>query len=166
MVRGWLLSAAISALLLLPGVCAAASDEESPPHSILIINQSTSFRPWPNAIIAGIRSFLNQNAGTGISLFAENLDLYQFNNPQYETSLQNHFREKYRDKPIGVIVAIGPAALEYTLKLRAAVWPSVAIVFAAVDESTTTKFIFAPNLTGTAIQMSLANLLRTARNLL
>jgi hypothetical protein len=36
--------------------------------------------------------------------------------PPYEQSLRAHLQVKYQDKPIGVVVAIGDATLEYVLR--------------------------------------------------
>src|SRR5215467_15541830 len=104
------------------------------PRSVLILDQSTSLRPWPSAIIGGMRSFLWDRIGPAISFYVEHLDLYRFSGPGYEQSLQEHFRAKYRETPIGVIVAIGSSSLDYAFRLRAEVWPAVPVVFAAVDE--------------------------------
>jgi signal transduction histidine kinase len=152
--------------LLASGAATAASSEEPLPRSILVLNQTTAFRAWPSAIIGGMRAFLRENSDEHVQLFVENLDLYQFNSPQYEESLRQHFQEKYRGKPLGAIVPIGSSGFQHALKLRDAVWPSVPIVFAAVDEETATRFVFAPNVTGTAIEMTLESMVKTARALM
>ena len=136
------------------------------PRSVLVIDQSTSFRPWPSAIIGAIRSTIDDSTREPTSFYIENLDLYHFNGPRYEDSLQNHLREKYRDKPIGVIIVIGPTGLAYGLKLRGALWPSVPVVFAAVDEDTATKSPLPHDVTGTAVRMTLADMVTAARTLL
>ena len=73
---------------------------------------------------------MSDTAEEPVSFYVEHLDLYQFDDPGYEGSLEAHFREKYRNKHIGVIAAIGPSALQYALRFRATLWPSVPIVFA------------------------------------
>jgi signal transduction histidine kinase len=135
-----------------------------PPRSLLVINQSTSLRPWPNAIVAGITSVISDSPGAAISFYVEHLDLYQFNGPRYEDSLRSHFGDKYRDKPIGVIVAIGPGGLDIAVKLRAFLWPTASVVFAAVDEKTATHDL-PPGVTGVAMEMMLANMMKAARTI-
>ena len=131
------------------------------PRSVLILDQSTSFRPWPTAIIAGMRSVLSTHPGSPIALFVEHLDLHRFKGPEYLENLRRHFSEKYRDRPIDVIVTVGPRAFEYGMPLRASLWPTVPVVFAAVPEQ------LAPNpppgVTGTTVQMNLANLIKASR---
>jgi signal transduction histidine kinase len=149
---------------LIPQLIASPALAKAPlPRSVLILDQQTSFRPWPTAVIAGIRSFLREGIGPPVSVYVEHLDLNRFEGSDYEGSLQTHFREKYRDRPIGVIVAIGPSALNYALRLRAVLWSTVPIVFAAVDEETAQGL--PSGVTGTTMQLNLANMIKASRML-
>ena len=143
-------------------VCSTVLADALPPRSVLVFNQSTALRPWPTAIIAGIRSRMINDPGGAIAFYVEHLNLYQFNGPRYEDSLRSHFSEKYRDKPIGVIVAIGPDGLGLAIKLRASLWPTTPVVFAAVDEQAATHGL-PSGVTGAAVEMMLANMMKTAR---
>jgi hypothetical protein len=160
--RGMTLVAAIACLLEF--FCADALAQQPLPPSVLILNQSTSLRPLPLAIIAGIQASM-KDVDRSLSYDVDHLDLYQFGSPEQLSSLENHFRVKYRNKPIGVIIVIGPSALDLILKLRVSVWPETAIVFAAVDEATAAQKL-PPGVTGTAIKMTLADLISTAKTLL
>ena len=137
--------------------------EQITPRSVLVLDQSTSFRPWPTAIIAGMRSVFRAKFGSSIALYVEHLDLHQFGGSEYLEELRRHFSEKYRDRRIDTIVTIGPRALEYGMRLRASLWPAVPVVFAAVPEE------MAPNpslgVTGTTVQMNLASLVKASRML-
>jgi signal transduction histidine kinase len=153
-------------LILVLAVSSANADsrvEQTAARSVLILDQSTSFRPWPTTIIAGIRSVFRNNPGPPITLFVEHLDLHRFKGSDYLEDLRRHFSEKYRDRPIDVIVTIGPRAFEYGMRLRGNLWPTVPLVFAAVPEDS------APNpasgVTGTTVQMTLANLIKASRML-
>ena len=81
----------------------------------------------------------------------------------YEESLQRHLNTKYRDKPIGVVVAMGTATLEFVLRTRAALWPGVPIVFAMVDESAFARLSLPPDATGCIVRLRLADMMTTAR---
>jgi signal transduction histidine kinase len=133
------------------------------PHSLLILDQSTSFRTWPNAIIAGIRSELSGNPDAPTAIYVEHLDLHRFRGSEYQDSLRQYFSGKYRDRPIGVIATIGPLAFEYGMRLRTSLWPTVPFVFAAIPDQS------APNptsgVTGTTVPMSLANMIKASRML-
>jgi signal transduction histidine kinase len=135
--------------------------EQMAPRSVLVLDQSTSFRPWPTAIIAGMRSVLRVELGSSIALFVEHLDLHQFGGAEYLEELRRHLSEKYRDRRIDTIVTIGPRALEYGMRLRASLWPTVPVVFAAVPEEIAPDP--SPGVTGTTVQMNLANLIKASR---
>jgi ABC-type uncharacterized transport system substrate-binding protein len=68
-------------------------------------------------------------------------------------------------KVVSLTDTASPAALDLILKLRVSVWPKTAIVFAAVDEGTAAKKL-PTGITGTAIKMTLADLVSTAKTLL
>jgi signal transduction histidine kinase len=132
------------------------------PRSVLIVNQSTSPRPWPTEVIAGIQASMRVHPLGTISFYVEHLDLYSFDGPEYRQSLQAHFGEKYRHRPPDVIITIGPGALEVMLKLRNALWPQVPIVFAAIDQGSITQPLPA-RVTGHTFKMTLANMIGAAR---
>jgi hypothetical protein len=142
--------------------CFSASAAEPLPRSVLILDQSTHFGPWQHAIITAIRSTMNISADQPMAFYAEHLDLFRFQGRGYADNLENHFREKYRDQPIGVIVVVGPVALGYALKLRASLWPAVPIVFCAVDEKTAAEGL-PENVTGITMHQTLASMIAAAR---
>jgi signal transduction histidine kinase len=151
---------------LLPLVAGTPARSQAPlPRSILVINQSDPYRPWPSTIIAEIRSLTRDSTGGPLPVYTEHLDLNRFSGAAYAKSIQSYYREKYRDKPIGVIVAIGPAALDFSLSLRTSLWPGAAIVFAAVDEQTANRS-FPPGVTGIVMRMTLADMITAARALI
>ena len=93
----------------------------------------------------------------------ESLDLSRFGGSAYEESLQAHLQVKYQDKPIGVVVAIGDAALEYVLRWRTRLWPGVPIVFSMVDETTLARLSPLPDVTGSIMKLRLADAITSAR---
>jgi signal transduction histidine kinase len=150
----------VAACLLAAG---NGSRAEVPQHrSVLIIDQSTSLRPWQNAIVAAIQASMRVRPLGAISFYVENLDLYDFNGPEYLQSLQTHFGEKYRNKPPDVIITIGPGGLAATLKLRAALWPRTPVVFAAVEQGSVPQPL-PPGVTGHTFKMTLAGMIKAAR---
>jgi ABC-type uncharacterized transport system substrate-binding protein len=144
-------------------VCSVGSAAQPLPRSVLILNQSTPFGPWQNTIIAAIRSTMNEGAAEPVTFYLEHLDFSRFKGQQYLSSLENHFREKYRDKLIGVMVAIGPVALDYALNIRAAFWPSVPIVFTAVEDTHVTQGSIPSNVTGVTMDQTLSRMIEAAQ---
>jgi signal transduction histidine kinase len=151
----------LSALISASGVQAG----EAPPRSVLILNQSNDYRPWPRAIIGELRSRIATHFQESVSVYTENLDLLRFRAVFEGNRLQDHLQQKYRDKPIGVIAVVGPVALGLALRVRSVLWPGAQIVFAAVDEGTAAQK-FPDGVTGVTMQMTLGSMIRIARTIM
>ena len=111
------------------------SAQEPRPHSVLVLDQSDLRGPFYYQLWSGLRGVLDAHADARVTIYGENLGLTRFGGAAYEESLKRHLKEKYRDRSIGVIVAIGSATLEHTLRWRAELWPGVPVVFAMLDET-------------------------------
>jgi signal transduction histidine kinase len=158
--------ARIGALL----VCLAAllpaskpSAAESRPHSILYLDQSDLRGPFYFQIFSALRAQLDANSAEPITLYAEDLDLSRFNGEAYEAELEQLVKEKYRDKPIGVIVAVGGATLALVLKWRTELWPQVPIVFAMVEKSDFERLKPPSDVTGSIVLLKLLDAINAAR---
>ena len=110
---------------LVSGPLAGSLAAEPLPRSVLIIDQYGPGLPFSAGISSGIRATVISGSASHVSIYHEQLDVSRFRGPVYERSLNAHFRVKYRDKPVGVIIAVGSAALEYVLRSRAELWPAV-----------------------------------------
>lgn len=133
------------------------------PRSVLFLEQSDVRGPFYAQIFAGFRSKVNSAAKAPISIYVENLDLSRFNGRDYEDSLQRHFRVKYRDKPIGVVVTVGASALAYAIRWRSGMWPEAPIVFAFVDETSVSSLMLPDNVTGRTVRLRLSDMVAAAR---
>jgi signal transduction histidine kinase len=133
------------------------------PRSILVLDQSDVRGPFYYEIFSGLRTTVNASTGAPVTIYAESLDLSRFTGPIYEESLRQHFRAKYLDKPIGVVVAIGSASLEYVLRWRSALWSDVPVVFAMVDEPTVARLNPPRDVTGSIMKLRLADMMTSAR---
>ena len=132
---------------------------------MLIFDQSDTNSPWGLAFRATIRSAFNEGTTAPITIYSEVLELGRFNSPHYQEQLQTFLREKYRDKPIGVIVVHGTVALEVFLRYRAEIWSKVPVVFAFVDPDALTELSLPPEVTGTTFRLTLRDVVVAARAL-
>jgi signal transduction histidine kinase len=146
---------------LLAPVCGMA--QERRPRSILVLNQSDLRGPFYYQVFSGFRAVVSADARSQTTLYMENLDLSRFNGRAYEESLQQHLREKYRDRPIGVVVAVGEATLELVLRWRAELWPEIPVIFAMVNESGFARLRPPPDITGGIVRLGLADMIKAAR---
>ena len=136
---------------------------ETRARSILVLDQSEARGPFYYQIFSGLRSVLIADTQSHTTLYSENLDLSRFGGPSYEESLRRHFKEKYRDRSIGVVVAIGAAALELVLRWREELWPGVPVVFELVDETDLARLSLPPDVTGSTVRLPLADSIKAAR---
>jgi len=160
------MSAIISPKELIVGLLAllvpmSLSAQERRPHSVLVIDQSDLRGPFYYQLSSGLRTVLG--ADGRITIYGENLDLPRFGGAPYKESLKRHLKEKYRERPIGVIVANGEGALEHTLRWREELWPGVPVVFAMLDATRLEKLGRPANVTGVVTKNALAGEIKAAR---
>ena len=159
-----LVSSAVAWSLAFVSIVASLAAEPLP-RSVLIIDQSGPGLPFYAGISSGIRAAVISGSTSQVSIYHEQLDVSRFRGPTYEHSLNAHFRVKYRDKRVGVIIAVGSAALEYVLRSRAELWPAVPVVFTFVDKPAIAQLELPPDVTGTTLQSQPRDMVAVARTL-
>jgi signal transduction histidine kinase len=150
-------------VLALAAALARPAAAEALPHSVLIFDQSEPNAPWGLEFRAALLAALKAGSPTLPVIYSETLDLGRFNSPQYEELLRTFLREKYRGKPIGVIIAHGATALDMFLRLRGELWPAVPVVFGTVDAPTLPQL--PGDVTGTTFRLTVRNAVVAARAL-
>jgi len=169
--RGWLYPALCTfasslVVALIAGLGPAARAESEPlPSSVLILNQTRAGLPWFAAFSAAFESILNAGPVNRFSVYSENLDLNRFPGTQHQEVLRTYLQNKYRDTPIGVLVAQGSAALEFVMRSRAELWPAVPVIFGAVDEETAARLNLPSDVTGTIYRVPFDTMVAAAQAL-
>jgi signal transduction histidine kinase len=142
---------------------ACVTAQEARPHSILVLDQAESRGPFYDLLFSGLRDVVVGHPHSNVTLYGENLDLNRFGGPAHEQNLKRYLREKYRDKPIGAVVAIGGASLQNTLSWREELWPGIPVVFAMVDQLDLARLKPPPDVTGLIVKTPLSDSIRVAR---
>src|SRR3984893_2132838 len=151
----------VSVVALLTPIQATA--QETRPRSVLVLDQADMRGPFYYQVFSGLRSVVNADSQSRITLYTESLDLSRFGGKSYEASLLRHFKDKYQDIPIGAVVAIGSATLKLVLSWRSELWPTVPVVFAMVDEIEFDRLQLPDGVTGTIVKLPLADSIKAAR---
>jgi signal transduction histidine kinase len=133
------------------------------PRSILVLHQSELTGPFYYQLFSGLREVVTNGSRSHTTLYAESLDLSRFNGAAYEQSLQRYLKEKYRDRPIGVVVAFGAATLELMLRWRGELWPEIPVVFALVEGADLARLKPPPDVTGSVSKSALSDSIAVAR---
>ena len=150
-------------LILACFAAAIAPAAESLPRSVLILDQSATSSVWYAAFSPVFRSTLNAGSAKRISIYEEHLDLSRFGGPQHDELLRNYLREKFRGRPIGLLVAQGLSSLDFVLRSRDELWPGVPVVFAGIDEKASARLSLPADVTGALYQQQFRNAVTTAR---
>jgi signal transduction histidine kinase len=145
---------------LVPAFALAA---ESLPRSVLIFDQSEPNSTWGNRFRSALVATLGVDETRPVSIYSEVLDLARFNSKDHEAVLRSYLHDKYRERPIGVIVVHGSTALDVLLRLRVDLWSTVPVVFGVVDEVTLSRLTIPPDVTGTVTQLRFSNAVTAAR---
>ena len=154
---------AIGLILGLPPAVPWAADPL--PRSVLILDQSGRDSAWFGAFYSGFRSAVDAKSAVHVSVYAEHLDLSRFGGPQHDERLRTFLRDKFSERPIGVVVTQGSRALEFVIRSRAELWPEVPVIFAAVDEATVARLQLPPDVTGTTYQLTFRDAVASAQTL-
>jgi len=137
--------------------------EEVRPHSILVLDQSDMRGSFYHQIFASFQTEVGSHPPSHLTIYAEDLDLEHFGGEDYEVTLQKMLRAKYQDKPVGLLVAIGEAALQLVLRWRDELWPGIPVVFTMVDEAGFRRLRPPSDVTGNIVDVKLADSIRAAR---
>ena len=105
------------------------------PNSMLVLDQSDRRGPFYYQVFVGLRDAVSAHGHAPITVYTESLDLNRFGGEAYQEDFRQFLQAKYRDRPIGVVVAVGAAALELAMRWRPQLWPDTPIVFALVEEA-------------------------------
>jgi signal transduction histidine kinase len=150
-----------AAVICLIACVVSTCADAQPARSILVLEQSDIRGPFYAEIFAGIRAAVHGQPH--ITMYVESLDLIRFPTPGYEESLVDHFKNKYADQPIGVIVAIGVNALRFLQRRKETLWPTVPVVFGFVPDRAETRAMLAPDMTGTFADVGIEQMIIAAQ---
>jgi signal transduction histidine kinase len=147
-------------IAMLPAESAA---ESQPARAVLFLDQSELRGPFYYELFRAFRDRVAADSQSHVTIYTENLDLSRFGGASHEEGLREYLRGKYRDRPIGVIVATGTATLELVQRWRAELWPGIPVVFGLIDENDLARMKPLPDVTGSTVNLRLADAIRAAR---
>jgi len=155
-------------LYLILAICLTAGSRpaiaaDTTPRSVLILDQSDISGPLVHEMLDAIVRVFDSAPSAPVTVYFESLDLGRFAAPEYEISLRQHFLTKYRDKKIGVVMPIGDASLEFTMRHRAELWPDRPVVFTRVNEATVARLDPPPEVTGVTMKLRSSDIVAAAK---
>jgi signal transduction histidine kinase len=146
---------------LVTTTCAIA---EPSSRAVLIVDDSDPGSPFSRRFRDQVYLTLSSEAKQRYAIYSEYFDLGHFGGPDYDAILSTNFRTKYRDKPVSAIIAFGGAALNFSLRMRAELWPSLPpIVFAKLDDTPAVYPNLPLNVSGTSSTRRFHKLIESAQ---
>ena len=133
--RGDLIAAkAVGCLILLcMSLSVAPSAVADPVRNVLVIYSDNRLLPANLEVDAALREALVGPTKSGVELYTEFLDRSRFAGAEYEATTSAYLAEKYANALPEVVVAGGEYALRFLTDHRAALFPSVPIVFVGLS---------------------------------
>src|SRR5262252_3189811 len=132
------------------------------PRTILFLDEDTPIHPWFRQMSEAFYATIKTETANPAFVFIENLGIDAYGTADYFNILRSHFREKYRNKAIGVIVSNASRALPYTLRLRDELWPGTPVVLAGIQERRAARLSLPANVTGFTFRHQLQDIVATA----
>jgi signal transduction histidine kinase len=154
-----------TATILMAGcLSAAASAAERLPRTVLVLHQSIPYTEYFGKLFAAFQSTLKAGSDVPITIYSESLGHRHFRGEDYDSIVRAFIKEKYRSRPLSVIVADGFDALQFAANLRSELEnPALPIVFSGIEDRSAAEL--PPNVTGTTIRTRARHVLVTARAL-
>lgn len=118
-----------------PGAAAEATRaREEGQRQVLVIYSDTSTLSANIGIAAGLRDVMNGTLTRRYQILTEFRSSQQFPDAEADAAFVEMLTRKYRDRPIALVITIGPRALEVTLKNRERFAAGVPVVAGGVLE--------------------------------
>jgi len=130
---------------------------------VLVLDQSIPHTAWINKLFVALQSSLKAGSETPIAVYSEHLEYTHFRGAEYDDLLRNFIREKYRNRNIGIIVAIGIDSAQFAISLRDGLGQNLPIVYADVDDRVAASLKLIPNTTGVTVRATLRDAITAAK---
>ena len=104
-------------------------------RNVLVLYSNNRALPANIEVDRGLREVISTSAESSVVLYSEFLDRPTFSGAAYEETVATYLREKYTTLSPEVLVVAGQGALEFLIRHRAELFPSVPAVHVAVDSA-------------------------------
>src|SRR5262249_2926392 len=102
---------------LLGALMLVSARAEPLPRNILFLDEDTPIYPWFRQMSEAFYATIKTESANAPFVFIENLGIDAYDSADYFDIVRSHFREKYRNRPVGVIISNASRYLEFTLRL-------------------------------------------------
>jgi signal transduction histidine kinase len=139
-----------------------AAAEEQRPRTVLVLEATTPNTSYFREVNTAFNDAIAAESANSVYVYVEALAFRDFQGSRYAEALRAFLREKYRDKPIDVVVAYNPLALSRAVQWRDEVWPGVPIVFTGIDDKYAAQLKLPPDVIGFTLRHRLRDMVDSA----
>ena len=132
------------------------------PRTILFLDEDTPIYPWFRQMSEAFYATIKTKTANPPFVFIENLGIDAYDTADYFDIVRSHFREKYRNRAIGIIISNASRYLQFTLRLRDELWPGTPVVLAGIQERRAARLSLPSNVTGFTFRHQLQDIVATA----
>jgi PAS domain S-box-containing protein len=142
------------ALVVVFLIVARATFGQEPPHAknVLVID---GFNDRVSDSVALLKPPVIGRFAGPVNFYHEYAETWAFTTPNYEESLVETLRQKYRGQVLDLVIPISYPALQFVLKYRDSLFPGVPIVFTSVEARRLAGQQILPGMTGVTININL-----------
>ncbi len=108
---------------LTPASTALAAGMESEKQYVVILNSNDAYLPAFRALDAALQTSILKNSEKPVDFIGEALDMKRFPRAQINDEFIALYRNKYRNFPVAVVVAVDTEALEFAQQQGPIIWP-------------------------------------------
>jgi signal transduction histidine kinase len=147
-----------------PGSAVNGADVSQPKNVLLLYSHRI-----PLPVIAdwdrGIRDALTGGLPNGVKVYTEFLDLYRFEDSDYEAGLADLLQRKYEHVKIDLVMPVYTQAFKFAVKHRDDIFPNAPLVFCSIPEEIANQGISAPGVTGVVFRLDFEGTIQAVREL-
>jgi PAS domain S-box-containing protein len=123
---------------------------------VVIVHPYQSALPATAIADAAIRRRLQAHLPDGVSIFTEFLDAERFPGPEQDARMEAFLRGKYAKRPIDLLIATGPKALDFLMQRRGTLFADAQLIFGGMSDEALKARTLPAGVTGVVSKYNLA----------
>ncbi len=133
-----------------------------PTRTVLVLFDEHTDLPGLSVWNKSIASTLNSDPSFKTDIYVESMNLSRLQRDGYEELLRDHYKEKYKNKKIDVVIAALGPSLTFELNHMQEIAPGAPIVFSGVDPNEFVGRDHGDNITGVLVKRDFGGTLKAA----
>jgi signal transduction histidine kinase len=135
---------------------AAVADAAHSTKNVLLVFDEDNDLTGLSIINRNVREVITSELDGEVEFYSESLNLSQFTRPDHDIVMLDYLQRKYAEQRLDLIVAVLTPTLDFLLRHRESLFPTVPIVFCGVDSSELTRKMVRRDVAGVLLRRTYA----------